>query len=134
MRDCCHCQQLQPLWNLLRNPLFNSNILLGWKRLTMTNTLAFHGTEIIMDLKSFLMQAKVGWGGMGVSIFMRMKNLIQNNGSVVVVFNQSDKRRLDVMLKKHLKLHKNMFCQCQNVQTNYNRRNVNFSTIYQTTN
>jgi hypothetical protein len=78
--------------------------------LTITNTLAFHGTEIIMDLKSFMMQAKVGWGGMGVSIFMRMKNLIQNNGSVVVVFNQSDKRRLDVMLKKHLKLHKNMFC------------------------
>jgi hypothetical protein len=49
----------------------------------MTNTLVFHGTEIIMDLKSFMMQAKVGWGGVGVSIFMRMKNLIKNNGSVV---------------------------------------------------
>jgi hypothetical protein len=54
-------------------------------------------------------QGGVGWSGC-VHIYEDEKSniLIQNNGAVVKVFNQSDKR-LDVVLKKHLKLHKICF-------------------------
>jgi hypothetical protein len=34
-----------------------ANIRLGWKYLTVTNTLAYYGTELITTIKSFKVQA-----------------------------------------------------------------------------
>ncbi len=52
----------QPAWRnvcLLDLPV---NIKLGWKLLTVTNTLAYYGTELITAENGFMMQA---WGGKG---------------------------------------------------------------------